>query len=148
MMTSEEWAVVTHAVALQLARDRIVGTDRTLPAKIKTVCAAKDAEQTRLIEAEVVDGNLLAEELMCLIGEAALLTIALHFTQTNYEQMLKDKPRIYVALHGLLTFSRTFRAAAYARWAELLSGKPVLSAAERARAVKLIQAADLGVPLG
>ncbi len=141
-MTSEEWDVIRGAVALQMAHDRIVGTDRTLPAKIKTVCAAKDAEQTRLIGAEVIDGNLLAEKLMCLIGEKALLTIALYFTQKNYQE-LKDKPGLYVTLHGFLTLSRTIRAAARARWAELLWGKPVLSAAERARAVELIQTVNL-----
>ncbi len=146
-MTSEEWDVITHAVALQMARDRIVGTDRTLPAKIRTVCAAKDAEQTRLIEGEVVDGNLLAEELMRLTQEGALLSIALHFAQTGYDEMLKNKPRLYIALHGLLTLSRTFRAAAYARWAELLGGRPVLSSADRNRAVEMIVRADLGVPL-
>jgi len=147
-MTAEEWAVVSRAVALQVAQDRIVGTDRTLPAKIKTVCAAKDAEQTRLIEVDVVDGNLLAEELMCLTGEKALLTIALYFAQKNYDEMLKGKPGLYVALHGLLTFSRTFRAAARARWAELLGWGPVLSPADRARAVEVIQTANLDGPSG
>lgn len=141
-MTSEEWDVIRDAVALQMAHDRIVGTDRTLPAKIKRVCATKDAEQTRLIEAGVVDGKLLAEELMSLTGEKALLTIALHFAQRNHEE-LKVKSGLYVTLHGFLTLSRTFRAAARARWAELRWGKPVLSAAERARAVNLIQTANL-----
>jgi hypothetical protein len=144
IMTSEEWEVVSRAVALQVAHERIVGTDRTLPVKIETVRAAKDAELKRAIEAEVVDGKLLAEEMKRLVGEVALLTIALYFAQGNRDQMLKDKPRLYVALHGLLTFSRTFRAAAYARWAELLPwGRPVLSAAERARAVEVIERADL-----
>jgi len=151
MMTSEEWEVVTRAVALQAAHERIVGTDRTLPDKIETVRAAKDAELKRLvpsaIEAESIDGELLGEEIKRLVGEKALLSVALYFAQTNYAQMLKDKPGIYISLHGLLTFSRTFRAAAYARWAELLRGREfVFSSADRARAIEIIERADLAVP--
>lgn len=150
MMTSEEWDVLIHAAALQIAHERIVGTDRTLPVKIEAVRACKDAELKGLvpsaIEAESVDGKLLGEKVKRLVGEIAVLELARYMAQRNYDQMLKDKPKPYVALRGLLTLSRTFGATLHARWAELLSGEPVFSAAERARAVEIIEKADLSVP--
>jgi hypothetical protein len=150
MTTSEEWKVVTRAVAIQLAQERIFGTDRTLPVKIEAILSAKHAELNRLIpsatEAEIpVDGERIVEEGKRLIEEQALLVIARVYAQRNYE-MLKDMPKPYIALHGLLTLSRTFRATLHGRCAELL-GWHGLSAAERARAVEMIQTADLDEPL-
>ena len=148
-MTTEEWDALARAVALEVAHERIVGTDRTLPIKIETIRAAKDAELKRLgpsaIEAESIDGNLLAEEVKRLVGEIALLTMALFFAHRN-DELLKDKPKPYTALHGLLTLSRTFRAALWARWTELLRHGPVLSAAERSRALEVIHTANLDGP--
>jgi hypothetical protein len=142
MMALEDWDVLTHVASLQLAHERIVGTDRTLPVKIEAVRAAKDAELKRLvpsaIEAETIDGKLLGEEVKRLVGEIAVLVIARHVAQSNYDRMLKDKPRLYVASHGWLTLSRTFRAAVRARWAGLLGWGPVFSPTERARAVEII----------
>jgi hypothetical protein len=154
-MTSEEWEIVTRAVALQLAEDQIFGTDRTLPVKIRAILAAKDAELKRIVpsatEAEIpIDGKRLGEAIKRLVEEKALLTIGLYFAQRNYE-MRKDKPKPYIALRGLLTLSRTFRATLRARWLVVqlrIVGKGAdFSATERARAVELIQTADLSVPL-
>ena len=78
-------------------------------------------------------------EIKRLREEGALLEIARDAARRNYDQILKDKPRPYIALHALLTLSRTFRAAAFARWSELLSGEPAFSATVRARAEEVLE---------
>ena len=195
--TQEEWDVLRFAAALQLAQERIVGTDRTLPVRIESVRAAKDAEIERLVQKATEAGTTIdlsegisrikeeaervmdegavplgfqpsayvndlrrrtveainerlyevVPEIKRLREEKALLEVAGDAARRNYDQMVKDKPRPYVALHGLLTLSRTFRAAVRARWAELLGWGPVFSEAVRARAAEVLQR-RLGRPLG
>jgi hypothetical protein len=92
MMTLGEWDVLTRAAALQLAHERIVGTDRTLPVKIEAVRAAKDAEIERIVrsatEAEIAivpkDIDRLYEpvpEVKRLREEMAVLVIARYAAQ-------------------------------------------------------------------
>lgn len=142
-MIPEEQDILIHAAALLLAQEGIFGTDRTLSAKIDAVIAAKDAEMARLQkdcldDPELRDIDKLVPGVTRLSEENGILTVARYVSQDNYDQMLKDKSQAYVVLHGLITLSRTLRAAAYARLARLLDGKSTLSESERERATRVI----------
>jgi hypothetical protein len=99
--------------------------------------------RTAVDECKAHDLAKLVPEVKRLGEEKAVLVVARHTAQTNYEQMLKDKSKPYIALHGLLTLSRSFRASAYASLAKLLDGGPTLSDSERERAAEVILKADL-----
>jgi hypothetical protein len=143
IMTSEEWDVLVHACACLLAQEGIFGTDRTLPAKIDAVIAAKQEEIERLEQSCLGDPDLkdidkLVPSVARLSEEQGILVMASHMMQDKYDQMLKDKPKAYIALHGLITLSRTYRAALYARAAREIGGGSMLPDSERQRATKLI----------
>jgi|HubBroStandDraft_1064217.scaffolds.fasta_scaffold00069_29 hypothetical protein len=142
-MSPEENDVLIHAAALLLAEEGIYGTDKTLPAKIDAVIAAKDAEMEGLQRyclhgPELRDVDKVVPGVARLSEEKGILVVARYILQGKYDQMLRDKPKAYIALHGFVTLSRTFRAAAALSLAKLLGGGPALSQFERERATKVI----------
>lgn len=140
-MKPEEWDVLTNAAALLVAQERIFGTDRTLTAKIDAVIAAKEADMEKLVASrldECRDLDTLVPAVNRLSGEKGILIVARYMVQRKYDQMLSGKPKAYLALHGVITLSRTFRAAVRASVARLLHGQCVLSDSERELAVRVI----------
>jgi hypothetical protein len=147
LMTPEEHDVLIHAAALLLAGEGIYGTDKTLPAKIDAVIAEKDAEMEGLKRfcldgPELRDIEKLVPGVARLSEEQGILVVARYILEGKYDQMLRDKPKAYVALHGFVTLSRTFCAAAAMRFARLIGGGPALSESERERATRVILTAS------
>ena len=73
-----------------------------------------------------------------LIAGKAILTVFRYALQQKLDQMLKDKSKAYVGLHGLVKLESSFRAAIAARIATLLGRKPTSSESERERAMRII----------